>query len=130
MDTAVTQEFTQEQLDAQQAFLQKIGLEMFKNLMQSAELKAWYYSEQTTDDQRAQFDDLCIKYATLNFVIFEQNKPFYNQLFDALTSLTGYTGWFAQLNFMSKEVAAALQSQQIAQDLSGSEEFDEDEDLE
>ncbi len=108
---------------AQQAYLQAAGAQMRDNLLQNTDLNSWYYDEDnTTDDQRALFDGLALKYATLNLVVLEQNRPFYTQLFDELTALTGYNGWLVQLSFMSKEVAEALAAQQAAQDEDNSDE--------
>ncbi len=37
--------------------------------------------------------------------------PNYNQLFNSLSDLTGRTNWSVQINFISNELAQALQAQ-------------------
>ncbi len=120
-------ELTPEQLEMQRAYLQNAGALVFDKLLQNEAIKNWFAT--ASDEDKMAFANLCIKNATLNIIVVEQNKGFYDQLFTDFTELTVLDGWYAQLQFMSKELAASYQAQQYAQQ--GSEEFnDESDDLE
>jgi hypothetical protein len=111
---------TEEQIAAQQQMLQNAGEQLASNLLnQDPALSEWY--NDASDEDSAAFDALCIQYATLNIIVYGQFAPNYNQLFNALSDLTGRSNWSVQINFMSNDLAQALQAQAQAQDTAVSE---------
>ncbi len=117
---------TAEQIAAQQAMLNAAGDQLASNLLQDPALAAWY--NDASDEDVDQFNALCVQYATLNIIVYGQFAPNYNQLFNALSDLTGRTNWSVQINFMSQELAQALQAQQAgaADDADDSDDSDDD----
>lgn len=123
----VDQAPTAEQIAAQQAMLQNAGDQLASNLLQDPALAAWY--NDASDEDVEKFNALCVQYAALNIIVYGQFAPNYNQLFNALSGLTGRTNWSVQINFMSQELAQALQAQQAQQEsATDADDFDDSED--
>ncbi len=112
-DSSIAQAPTAEQIAAQQAFFQNAGDQLASNLLQDPALAAWY--NDASDEDVEQFNALCVQYATLNFVVYGNYSKLYDQLFNALSDLTGRTNWSVQISFMSQELAQAIQAQQAQQ---------------
>ncbi len=98
---------TVEELEAQQAMLQKLGEQLASHLLKNPEISAWH--DRASDDQIKEFHDLCVQYATLNIVAQNQFAPHYDELFTRLTEVTGNPYWSLQINYASKATHEAQQ---------------------
>lgn len=109
-----------EQQQAEYAYLQNAGAQLAAKLLENPIIAAWY--NEALDEEIKQFNDICVRYATLNIIANQQLAPHYNQIFNELIDLTGQENWLVQLTFGTN---SAVQ-QDVGVDMDDLDDADED----
>ena len=98
---------TAEEAAAQQAMLQAAGASLQTKMLENPQLAAWY--SQASVEDAMKFDECCVRYATINLVVYSQFAPLYAALFNELTALTDSGDWSVQINFIAQELTQMFQ---------------------